>query len=224
MKKISNLLWGVVLIVVGVIFGLNALEITNINVFFDGWWCLFIIVPCFISLFKDEDKSGDIIGLVIGVALFLACQDFISFGLIFKLAMPFIIVMFGINLLVKGVISNDKVKKVKLENKRDVEEVYATFAGEKLNCANEKYKGGNLNAIFGGIELDLRDAIINEDIVVDVTAVFGGINILVPGDVNVKVVSTSIFGGTSNKSKNSKNSKATIYVNATCIFGVVEIK
>ena len=38
----------------GVIFGLNALEITDINIFFDGWWTLFIIVPCFIGLFKDD--------------------------------------------------------------------------------------------------------------------------------------------------------------------------
>ena len=37
MKKISNLLWGLVFIIVGVIFGLNALEITDINILFDGW-------------------------------------------------------------------------------------------------------------------------------------------------------------------------------------------
>ena len=46
MNKISNLLWGCIFIVVGVIFGLNALNITSINIFFDGWWTLFIIVPC----------------------------------------------------------------------------------------------------------------------------------------------------------------------------------
>ena len=31
MNKTSNLLWGIVLIIIGLIFGLNALEITNIN-------------------------------------------------------------------------------------------------------------------------------------------------------------------------------------------------
>ena len=77
MNKISNLLWGLVFIVVGVIFGLNILDITDINIFFDGWWTLFIIVPCFIGLFKDEDKSGNLIGLIIGVCLLLGCIDFI---------------------------------------------------------------------------------------------------------------------------------------------------
>ena len=44
MKKISKVLWGIVLISVGVIFALNAFGITDIEIFFDGWWTLFIIV------------------------------------------------------------------------------------------------------------------------------------------------------------------------------------
>ena len=44
MKKIESILWGLVLIVVGVIIGLNTMGITNINIFFDGWWTLFIIM------------------------------------------------------------------------------------------------------------------------------------------------------------------------------------
>ena len=73
--KLSNILWGLVLILIGIIFGLNALDIADINIFFDGWWTLFIIVPCFIDLFKDRDKSGNIIGLIIGICLLLGCQN-----------------------------------------------------------------------------------------------------------------------------------------------------
>ena len=36
MKKFGNVLWGIVLIVIGLIIGGNALGITNINIFFDG--------------------------------------------------------------------------------------------------------------------------------------------------------------------------------------------
>ena len=42
MKKLSKILWGVVLVLVGGIFALNAFGITNFEVFFDGWWTLFI--------------------------------------------------------------------------------------------------------------------------------------------------------------------------------------
>ena len=73
MKKISNLLWGLIFILVGVVFGLNALGISDINIFFNGWWTLFIIVPCFIGLFNDDDKSGNLIGLIIGICLLLGC-------------------------------------------------------------------------------------------------------------------------------------------------------
>ena len=54
MKKIGNILWGVVLIIIGLIIGGNALGITHINIFFNGWWTLFIIIPCFIGLFREN--------------------------------------------------------------------------------------------------------------------------------------------------------------------------
>lgn len=65
MKNFGNVLWGIVLIVIGLILGGNALGITNINIFFEGWWTLFIIIPCFIGLFKDNEKTASLIGLAI---------------------------------------------------------------------------------------------------------------------------------------------------------------
>ena len=59
MKKFGNVLWGIVLIIIGLIIGGNVLGITSINIFFDGWWTLFIIIPCFIGLFKDDEKTGN---------------------------------------------------------------------------------------------------------------------------------------------------------------------
>ena len=42
MKKASSILWGIVLIAVGVVLALNVFNIMDINLFFDGWWTLFI--------------------------------------------------------------------------------------------------------------------------------------------------------------------------------------
>ena len=106
MNKTSNLLWGILLIVIGIIFGLNALDITDINIFFDGWWTLFIIIPCFIDLFKEKDKTGNIIGLVIGISLLLASNNIIDFNLIWKLAFPIALVIIGLSLIFKDTISN----------------------------------------------------------------------------------------------------------------------
>ena len=65
MKKISSVIWGIVLIAAGALFALNALNITNIDIFFDGWWTLFIIVPCAVGLFTEREKTGNIIGIKI---------------------------------------------------------------------------------------------------------------------------------------------------------------
>ena len=116
MNRISNILWGFVLIIIGVIFGLNALNIADINIFFDGWWTLFIIVPCFIDLFKNESKTGNIIGLIIGVALLLSCRGILDSGMIFKLMVPFILVCIGLSIIFKDSL-NKKVKdKIKTLN------------------------------------------------------------------------------------------------------------
>lgn len=59
MKKFGNILWGLVFILLGLIIGLNALGYTQINLFFRGWWTLFIIIPCFIGIFRDNSKLGN---------------------------------------------------------------------------------------------------------------------------------------------------------------------
>ena len=70
----------------------------------------------------------------------------------------------------------------------------------------------------------MREAKIKEDVVINASSVFGGIDIIVPDDVNIKIKSNSIFGGVDNKKKNNEDKKHTIYVNASCLFGGVDIK
>ncbi len=75
MKKASSVIWGILLIAAGVIFALNTLNIADIDIFFSGWWTLFIIAPCGVGLFTEREKTGNIIGIAIGVFLLLCCQD-----------------------------------------------------------------------------------------------------------------------------------------------------
>lgn len=225
MRRARNILWGIVFIILGVIFGLNTFEITNIDIFFDGWWTFIIIVPCFIDLFKEEEKTGNIIGLLIGIALFLCCRGILKFEIFFKLLIPVSLVIIGISFIFKDTF-NKKIKdEMKKLNKKNDLEYCATFGGQNLDFSNEEFKGCNISAVFGGIECNLNDSIINEDTIINVSAIFGGVDIKVPKDVKVKVTSIPIFGGVSNERKNPKDAKVkTIYINATCIFGGVEIK
>lgn len=225
MNKTSNMLWGLVLIVLGLIFGLNTLDITHINIFFDGWWTLFIIVPCFIDLFKEKDKTGNIIGLVIGICLLLGCNNIIDFNLIWKLMFPIALVIVGLSLILKDTINGKIKKEMKKLNKNTDKEYYATFGAQNLDFNNEDFNGCNLNAVFGGIKCDLRNTKIKKDAIINASAIFGGITLYIPDNVNVKLVSTPIFGGVSDERiKNDKDSDITLYINATCMFGGIELK
>ena len=72
------------------------------------------------------------------------------------------------------------------------------------------------------MECDLRNAIIEKDEVIKATAIFGGIDILVPDNVNVKVDSNSIFGSVDNKTK-AHTDAPTLYISAICLFGGIDI-
>lgn len=66
---------------------------------------------------------------------------------------------------------------------------------------------------------------IEQDCVIQASAVFGGIDILVPDNVNLKVSSNSIFGGVSNKvGLYQSGTLPTIYIKGICLFGGVDIK
>ena len=222
MKKVSNILWGIVLIVLGVIFGLNAVGITDINVFFDGWWTLIIIIPSLISLIQGNNKLWSTIWLAIGIVLLLCARDLLSFELISKLIVPVVLVLIGLSLIFK----NSFNKKTQENIKKEVESDYtSTFASQNVRYENKEFNGANVDAIFGSVGLDLKNAIISSDQVINASSIFGGIEITAPENVNIKTKSTPIFGGIDNKTKRTFNeSLPTIYVNGFCMFGGVVIK
>ena len=224
MKKFGNILWGLVFIVVGLIIGLNAMGITNINIFFKGWWTLFIIVPSIVDIIKTPSKGDNYVWLVIGIVLLLCAQEVLNFNIIGKLIFPMILVGIGLSLLLKDRVGIKVKEKIKSLNQEGLDEYYATFSGQKINPKGEEFKGANLNAIFGGIELDLTETQIQKDTLISATAVFGGIDIKVPSNVNVKLQSTSIFGGADNKVKKYTENLPTVYVKAFCLFGGADIK
>ena len=119
----------------------------------------------------------------------------------------------------------EKKNKELKEKVEGLEEYCATFGEVKADFNNQEFKGASLTAVFGSTDLDLRKAIINEDKLIKTCAVFGGIEIMAPENVNIKVKSTPIFGATSNKTNRKYDEKLpTIYVNSFCMFGGVDIK
>ena len=226
MKKMTKILWGIVLVIAGVLFALNALGVTNYDVFFDGWWTLFIIIPCLVGVITDRDKTGSLIGLAIGVLLLLWQQEIIELDFVWKLFLPALVIILGLKLIFGNTFKKkdrEKIEKLK-KMSGDLKSNFTIFSGSDLNYNGEFFDGAEYTAIFGGIDVDLRGAIIEKDCFIDAVAVFGGIDIKVPDGVNVKIESSAIFGGTDNKAKREHvEGIPTIYIKATSVFGGVDV-
>ena len=230
MTKVKNIILGLILIAVGVFVALNVFDVIDVDILFDGWWTLFIIIPSFLGLFDKGEKTGNIIGLLIGIGLLLSCQNVIDFDILWKLALPTLLVIIGLSIIFKNTTdkkTNERISELK-KNTSDTKgkhDCCAFFSGQDINFSGEQFSGGRFSAIFGGIECDLRTAIIENDVLINADAIFGGIDIIAPSNVKVKVKSVSIFGGSSNKAIFTGNENSpTIYVNSTCIFGGLDVK
>lgn len=287
MKKLSSWLWGSVLVVLGVVLGINALGIAKIDIFFPGWWTLFIIVPCAIGVLTDEHKGGELAGLIFGICLLLGCLGVIPFGMLWKLLLPAILVFVGLVVIVRSTSNGavqEKIRRVEKkrraehrgyemvaeakivetdedgntttrtysskkgkdkksddndsakddddaddaddEKENDYQEYWSTFSGQDISYAGKEFGGCRVDAVFGGIDLDLRGAKLEKEVVVKASSIFGGVIIYVPEGVKVETASTAIFGGVSDKraKKTSEKAEKTIYIDATCVFGGVEIR
>lgn len=222
MKKISSIIWGALLIIAGALFAVDALEITDINVLFDGWWTLFIIIPSAVGLFTERDKTGNIIGLAVGAFLLLCCQDILSFSLLWKLLFPIIVILIGLRLILKNIRSDKRIIKLDIKN-ANAENTCAIFSGKELNLSGRVFEGARFTTIFGGIMCDLRGAIIEKDSVIETFSAFGGLEIIVPENVNVVDNTNCIFGGASNLTAPIQNAP-TVYINGTCLFGGIDIR
>lgn len=223
-NRMGNLLWGLLLVAIGLGFAGNVFGLWNFELFFAGWWTLFIIVPCAISMVQNGVQLWNTIGLGIGVLLFVSAQGLFNGQLLGDLIFPIIIIAIGLSIMFKDRLSKN-AKLIQGISKDGLPEYSAVFGGQDLSFPGEEFKGASLTAVFGSVSLDLRQAIINEDVYVSATAVFGGIDMMVPSNVRVEMTTTPIFGGASNKAnKPLGDNPPTIYINSTNIFGGTEIK
>ena len=225
-SKFANILWGIIFITVGTFYAGNTFHLWYFKLFFDGWWTLFIIIPCLISIVENGFNTGNIVGLTIGVLLLLSAQGIINSTIVAKLIFPTILILIGIKIIFRDSFNKTMKKSNNMNVNREGNLEYTSiFGNQKEIYPNEQFNGVNIFTIFGGSELNLENAIINEDIIINSTVIFGRIDIIVPNNVNVKISSIPIFGGAANKAKPCINVNApTIYINATCIFGGLDSK
>lgn len=102
------------------------------------------------------------------------------------------------------------------------------FSGCKEKMDIKDFKGGEINSVFGGAELDFSDAQLAEGIHhLEINSVFGGIILYVPIDWNIEIRQNQVFGQfVDNRPKPGFeiNENSTLIIEASSIFGGGEIK
>ena len=222
MKNLTGIIIGAVLIACGVIYILGAFDVIDMNISFDGWWALFIIVPSISGLITSRDKIWNAFCLILGIYLLLAAQGVIEYAIGFKLSVPIIIILLGIKLIVKSASPQKKIENVEKGQKKNM----AAFSLQTIDFTDEEITVAKIGAVFGGAKCNLTDAKIKDGSQIDLFCAFGGVDIIVPENVNVKVNTFCLFGGISDKRviKPSDKDGVTLTINGFCIFGGADIK
>ncbi len=220
-KRISSVLWGLIFIAAGAGIIGHMAGAWEINLLFAGWWTLFLIVPAVLGMVEHGIRIGNTIGLVLGVALLSCCRGWLPWEVLSRMLVPTVMILIGGVMVFKNLFHLN-LGRVKVPNDLRTEEL-VVFSGKNLVVQNEFY-GMTGEAVFGGLTIDLRGAKITENISIDALAVFGGVDILLPANVSVKMSDISLFGGCANSRNYSPVDGPTVYVNATALFGGVEVK
>jgi len=103
------------------------------------------------------------------------------------------------------------------------------FSGTDRQIYDKDFKGGRINAVFGGFKLDLVHADIrSEPAVLEVNAVFGGGEIRIPDTWAVEIQGSSVFGAMEDKTRRYQPDPTqppkTLIVKGAVVFGGVVVK
>lgn len=220
----SALLWGLAFIFAGIGFAGNAFGIWNFEPFFNGWWTLFIIVPCLISLFREGFHVSTLTGLAIGVILLLSAQGILDRVLMSKLFLPVLLVLIGLHILFRNSWHSAAKRTQSSGDSGSFCDCCAVLGGRE-ELFTGWLGGANLTAVLGNAALDLRNAAIDHDIVISATVFLGGAELQVPANVRVHVNATPILGGIENRvNEPVGENPPTVYLNALCVMGGVHVK
>jgi len=201
--KGGSLVFGSILTLVGVALLLDNLGYLE---FRDIWrfWPLILIAMGAGRILASRRPSGWIWGglFMLAGALFLGKNlGYLNFHIDARVIGPLLLIGFGLMMLVRALErSHYKDGEACATNvsERTLHE-YAVFTGTKRRVSSQ-FEGGDLFAMFGGIDIDMRDAVMEASTAnLDIQAMFGGVELRVPESWIVDLRGLALFGGYDDK-------------------------
>jgi predicted membrane protein len=223
---------GLIFIAIGVFLMMRVFNVFPFHIpYYFFSWKMILIALGIIFMISEKNKPTGIILFVIG-SIFLA-RDIFSKDLssILEIAIPTILVIAGISLLFpkKYFRKYDPVLSVSEDSANILEDVNIFSGGNKF-VTSEAFRGGQVTCIFGGAEVNFKNASLAPgENVLDVTCIFGGCTLYVPEDWTVRMDATAVFGGFSDERSKGNPHLVTdptkvLIVKGVVIFGGGEIK
>ena len=228
MKQTFKIIFGIALIAVGLLWILSVFGIFSFDFSTEGWWTIFIIVPCLFGLFNDKDKVGPCIGISIGVLLFLAARNIITWQEMGQLAIAVVLIGVGVWLLFfkdwrhHGEFAQTTISR----DGKEIMKIQSSFGKQSLSFAGKKFEGADVDSSFGALTLDFYGADIADGAFLNLNVGFSGVTIIVPDGMAVQITVTSGFGGVSDnrRSKMDAGTSPRLVITGKVGFGGVEIK
>jgi hypothetical protein len=220
----GRLVFGLVVLTLGVLFTLGNLDLIDAHAIV-RWWPSVLIVFGLAKLSGFMTRRHIAAGSVFTLlgAIWLGNELDVWSIDVFQLWPVFLIVAGG-TLLMRGL----RPGGASAERSGDPSEVVHSFAlmsGSTRRVTSQKFAGGDASAVMGGVELDLRGAKLEGGrAIVDVFAMWGGIDIFVAPGWHVLNEGIAIMGAIEDSTKPAPDAGQTLVVRGFVLMGGVEIK
>jgi predicted membrane protein len=220
-----GLVWGALIAAAGVALLLDHLGFIVLGSLF-RFWPMILVFFGVGHLFTPSTRAWGVILVSVGALLQLDKLGIIRFN--FADMWPLAIIAVGVFLMWSTL--QRPLPTSGTTDSTDMFNAVAIFSGCERRVKSQNFKGGRATSIFGGVELDLRDAKIEGDeATIEINCIFGGAEIRVPESWNVHSKSIPILGGFSDKTHISADAdpaggkRKTLIITGAIVFGGVEI-
>ncbi len=226
----THVLIGALIIIIGMVLLLKNFGYVPFwfSDFFFRWQFILILIGL-VTLFTKRSKVPGLVLILIGT-FFLAPEYFSEFRNIF---IPVIVILVGVGIMLRRQSCNNEGHKYELKDYNssdpDYIDVVAVFSGGERQVTSKNFKGGKITAVFGGAEVNFSSAeLASQDVVIEVTAVFGGHVLIIPPEWETVIDVDHVFGGFSDKRYFPPNHQfdpgKRLIIKGAVVFGGGEIK
>ncbi len=222
-RPTSHMILGLTIILIGVLFTLDNLDVLNAEDYF-RYWPIALVAVGLAKVAQSRSGCGSPVGGVILTIIggWLLFDNLGYVTLEFWNFWPLILVFIGGMIVWQALRGRERRAP---SDGSDTVNAVAILSGVNRGSNSTAFKGGELTAVMGGCEVDLRNASINGEAVLDVFAMWGGIEIRVPDGWTVIGRVTPILGGFEDRTRAPQTATTNrLTVRGMVIMGGVEIK